>query len=102
MREEQARITALKERDYAQYLRLARHTKDRRLRLLLDKTDEIIRELGIKVRRVPCTFPPPCVHATSCMCSFGASGRIQRIVNLPYLSSPYSRSISWHSSPLSL
>eukprot|EP00884_Botryococcus_braunii_P017901 jgi/Botrbrau1/4795/Bobra.0325s0017.1 len=50
VREEQERIKALKENDYAEYLRLARHTKDKRLRLLLDKTDEIISQLGVKVK----------------------------------------------------
>ena len=48
-RESAARISALKDQDYAEYLRLARNTKDKRLRTLLDKTDSIISDLGLKV-----------------------------------------------------
>ena len=82
-REAAARILALKDRDYAEYLRLARNTKDKRLRTLLDKTDAIISDLGIKVagfalgaavtpsRRVHgrCSvFPGPCpATATDCL-----------------------------------
>ncbi len=48
-REEAARLAALRSNDYEAYLRLAQHTKDKRLRQLLDKTDDIIKELGLKV-----------------------------------------------------
>lgn len=49
-REEAARLAALRSNDYEEYLRLARHTKDKRLKQLLDKTDDIMKELGLKVR----------------------------------------------------
>ena len=49
-REAAARIVALREQNYEEYLRLARTTKDKRLRMLLDKTDTIISDLGLKVR----------------------------------------------------
>lgn len=42
---------ALREQNYEEYLRLARTTKDKRLRTLLDKTDAIISDLGLKVPR---------------------------------------------------
>ena len=48
-REAAARIVALREQNYEEYLRLARTTKDKRLRTLLDKTDAIISDLGLKV-----------------------------------------------------
>ncbi len=48
-REAAARIVALREQNYEEYLRLARTTKDKRLRTLLDKTDTIISDLGLKV-----------------------------------------------------
>ena len=62
-REAAARILALKDRDYAEYLRLARNTKDKRLRTLLDKTDAIISDLGIKVASSALSIAatPPCV-----------------------------------------
>ena len=46
-------MAALREQDYEAYLRLARTAKDRRLRTLLDKTDGIISELGLKARSFP-------------------------------------------------
>ena len=81
-REAAARILALKDRDYAEYLRLARNTKDKRLRTLLDKTDAIISDLGIKVagfahglllprcvcRSIFSVLPGPCpATATDCL-----------------------------------
>ena len=48
-REAAARISALRDKNYEEYLRLARTTKDKRLRTLMDKTDSIISELGLKV-----------------------------------------------------
>ena len=51
-REAAARISALRDQDYEGYLRLAQSAKDARLRTLLDKTAEIISDLGLKV----CTF----------------------------------------------
>ncbi|KAK9808778.1 hypothetical protein WJX72_003449 [[Myrmecia] bisecta] len=48
-REAAARIMALKDNNYEEYLRLAHNAKDKRLRTLLDKTDNIIAELGLKV-----------------------------------------------------
>ena len=53
-REAAARVAALRENDYGEYLRLAQHTKDARLRTLLGKTDSIIAELGLKARRSLC------------------------------------------------
>jgi hypothetical protein len=47
-REAAARISALRDKNYEEYLRLARTTKDKRLRTLMDKTDNIISELGLK------------------------------------------------------
>jgi hypothetical protein len=49
-RESAARVAALRQNDYTEYLRLAQHTKDARLRTLLAKTDAIIEELGLKAR----------------------------------------------------
>ena len=54
-REAAARISALRDQDYEGYLRLAQSAKDARLRTLLDKTAEIISDLGLKVR----TFQAP-------------------------------------------
>lgn len=48
-RELTARIAALKEDNYEEYLKLAANTKNQRLHTLLDKTGSIIEELGIKV-----------------------------------------------------
>ena len=48
-REVAARISALRDQDYEEYLRLAQSAKDKRLRTLLDKTAEIISDLGLKV-----------------------------------------------------
>lgn len=56
-REAAARVAALRENDYGEYLRLAQHTKDARLRTLLGKTDSIIAELGLKARRPSCECP---------------------------------------------
>ncbi len=60
-REAAARISALRDKNYEEYLRLARTTKDKRLRTLMDKTDNIISELGLKVPLllVPYYFPCP-------------------------------------------
>jgi hypothetical protein len=49
-RNSEARILALKNDNYEEYVRLAHDVKDKRLHLLLDKTGEIMRELGLKVR----------------------------------------------------
>ena len=49
-KESAARMQALRDRDYEEYLRLARHAKDARLHTLLDKTDAIMADLGVKVR----------------------------------------------------
>lgn len=49
-REQNARIAALKEDNYEEYLKLAANTKNQRLRTLLEKTGSIISELGLKVR----------------------------------------------------
>ncbi|KAL3130584.1 hypothetical protein ABBQ38_008389 [Trebouxia sp. C0009 RCD-2024] len=48
-REQNARIAALKENNYEEYLKLAANTKNQRLRTLLEKTGSIISELGLKV-----------------------------------------------------
>ena len=48
-RELNARIAALKEDNYEEYLKLAANTKNQRLRTLLEKTGSIIEELGLKV-----------------------------------------------------
>lgn len=48
-REQNARIAALKEDNYEEYLKLAANTKNQRLRTLLEKTGTIISELGLKV-----------------------------------------------------
>ena len=48
-REQNARIAALKEDNYEEYLKLAANTKNMRLRTLLEKTGSIISELGLKV-----------------------------------------------------
>ena len=48
-RELNARIAALKEDNYEEYLKLAANTKNMRLRTLLEKTGSIIEELGLKV-----------------------------------------------------
>lgn len=48
-REANARIAALKEDNYEEYLKLAANTKNQRLRTLLEKTGSIIEELGLKV-----------------------------------------------------
>ena len=48
-REQNARIAALKEDNYEEYLKLAANTKNQRLRTLLEKTGSIISELGLKV-----------------------------------------------------
>ncbi|DBA90498.1 hypothetical protein WJX77_002407 [Trebouxia sp. C0004] len=48
-REQNARIAALKEDNYEEYLKLAANTKNQRLRTLLEKTGSIIEELGLKV-----------------------------------------------------
>lgn len=61
-REEAARLAALRSNDYEEYLRLARHTKDKRLKQLLDKTDDIMRELGLKV------WMPSCGVCNVCVC----------------------------------
>lgn len=50
-REATARVQALKAHNYEEYLRLARTAKDDRLRQLLNKTDEIMMQLGRNVRR---------------------------------------------------
>lgn len=58
-RETAARIVALREQNYEEYLRLAHTTKDKRLRTLLDKTNAIISDLGLKVgRRQTCASDP--------------------------------------------
>ncbi|CAL8470241.1 g9783 [Coccomyxa elongata] len=56
-REAAARIVALREQNYEEYLRLARTTKDKRLRTLLDKTDTIISDLGLKVAEQRAALP---------------------------------------------
>lgn len=62
-REQNARIAALKENNYEEYLKLAANTKNQRLRTLLEKTGSIISELGLKV---PHNFPPqPCLLCPS-------------------------------------
>ena len=48
-REQNARIAALREDNYEEYLKLAANTKNQRLRTLLEKTGNIIEELGLKV-----------------------------------------------------
>lgn len=48
-REQNARIAALREDNYEEYLKLAANTKNQRLRTLLEKTGSIIEELGLKV-----------------------------------------------------
>ena len=48
-REQNARIAALKEDNYEEYLKLAANTKNQRLRTLLENTGSIIDELGLKV-----------------------------------------------------
>lgn len=55
-REQNARIAALKEDNYEEYLKLAANTKNQRLRTLLEKTGTIISELGLKVGHL---VPPP-------------------------------------------
>ncbi len=57
-REQNARIAALKEDNYEEYLKLAANTKNQRLRTLLEKTGSIISELGLKVGTTP---PQPCL-----------------------------------------
>ncbi len=59
-REQNARIAALKEDNYEEYLKLAANTKNQRLRTLLEKTGSIIEELGLKVS-LPCAPPTPSV-----------------------------------------
>lgn len=54
-REQEGRILALRNHDYEQYLRLAQTAKDKRLRTLLEKTDSILEQLGL---RVILPFPP--------------------------------------------
>lgn len=49
-RQAAARVRALKEHDYDKYLELARNAKDDRLKELMKKTDDIIIELGLKVK----------------------------------------------------
>lgn len=56
-REQNARIAALKEDNYEEYLKLAANTKNQRLRTLLEKTGSIISELGLKVS--PCSVRCP-------------------------------------------
>ena len=48
-REQNARIAALKEDNYEEYLKLAANTKNLRLRTLFEKTTSIIEEMGLKV-----------------------------------------------------
>lgn len=48
-REASARVSALRSQNYEEYLRLATHAKDSRLRTLLEKTDAILSDLGHKV-----------------------------------------------------
>ena len=57
-REQNARIAALKEDNYEEYLKLAANTKNQRLRTLLEKTGSIIDELGLKVTIWPHTLTP--------------------------------------------
>lgn len=53
-KETNQRVLALKSHNYEEYLRLARSAKDDRLRALMDKTDEIMTQLGKKVsQRAP-------------------------------------------------
>ncbi|KAK9834176.1 hypothetical protein WJX81_005712 [Elliptochloris bilobata] len=72
-REVAARVAALRENDYGEYLRLTQHTKDARLRTLLGKTDSIIAELGLKVgtQRAP---PPDSVAAERAAAALWADG----------------------------
>ena len=56
-REQNARIAALKEDNYEEYLKLAANTKNQRLRTLLEKTGTIISELGLKEGHLS-TLPP--------------------------------------------
>ena len=49
-REASARVSALRAQNYEEYLRLATHAKDSRLRTLLEKTNAILTDLGHKVR----------------------------------------------------
>ena len=65
-REAGARLAALRGQDYEEYLRLTAATKDRRLRTLLDKTDGIISELGLKVMLLGAALWLPLLcHTTS-------------------------------------
>ncbi len=52
-REASARVSALRAQNYEEYLRLATHAKDSRLRTLLEKTDTILSDLGHKVLNLP-------------------------------------------------
>ena len=49
-REAEARITALKNQDFEEYLRLAQETKNSRLKTLLESTDNIILDLSMRVQ----------------------------------------------------
>ena len=57
-REAAARVAALRENNYGEYLRLAQHTKDARLRTLLGKTDSVIEQLGLKARPLSHSLAP--------------------------------------------
>ena len=64
-REQNARIAALKEDNYEEYLKLAANTKNQRLRTLLQKTGSIS-ELGLKVS-IPSTLNTSYILVKSCM-----------------------------------
>lgn len=49
-KEGEARINALKNQNFEEYLRLAKETKNSRLTTLLEKTDNIILDLSVKVQ----------------------------------------------------
>jgi SNF2 family DNA or RNA helicase len=50
LKEGEARINALKNQNFEEYLRLAKETKNSRLTTLLEKTDNIILDLSVKVQ----------------------------------------------------
>ena len=80
-REQNARIAALKEDNYEEYLKLAANTKNQRLRTLLEKTGSIISELGIKVSclvHMLCTYTHTTV--TRMLCASHARHRLLGIV----------------------
>ncbi len=58
------RLAALRDNDYAEYVRLAAEAKDERLNELLAKTNYIIAEVGAKAR--PPARPAACPPAEEC------------------------------------